>query len=589
MHNQKKKSYIRIDQSRRSYVFLTGMLLSMASVSGTVVKNTDQIISGTSQKGISNLKQQELVKVTGIVKDTNGEPIIGASVIRTDITGSGTTTDADGLFTINAPLGTKLSISYIGYVSREIVVKKGELFNIILDENTEALDEVVVTAYGVGQKKGTLVGAVQQVRPSELKVPSSSLSSSFAGRLAGVIAVQRSGQPGADGSNFWIRGKSTFSGATGALIILDGVQVSAADLNVLDPEVIESFSILKDATATAMYGTLGANGVMVVTTKSGADLDKPVINFRVETAVSQLSKVPSMVGGLEYMELYNEAQSRYELPSDLYSQEKIAATRDGINALVYPNINWYDEMFNNTSFGQRANFNIRGGSRKMDYFMSVGLKHDNGNLKSLSRDYFSYNNNIDLYQYDFVNNLNLKATKSTKISLGLNVGLRDYSGPVKAANDIFTSAMNTSPVDFPIRFPIQSADDKYILWGDKSGGLYNGGFTNPIAEYTIGYAAEFSSKLVANLKIDQDLDMLVKGLKIRGLFSFKNYTLSKVNRTSAYNHFEVEDYDGATDVYTLKMIGNENDTALKIGQGNGGDRTMYIQAMLEYARNFAEK
>lgn len=526
-------------------------------------------------------------KVTGIVKDTHGEPIIGASVIQ-EGTSNGVVTDLEGMFKLSAPIGSKLNISFIGYTTKQVQVRKGELINVTLEENAKALEEVVVTAYGVGQKKGTMVGSVQQIRPAELKVPSSSLSSAFAGRLAGVIAVQRSGQPGADGSNFWIRGKSTFSGSTGALIILDGVQVSAADLNALDPEAIEGFSILKDATATAMYGTLGANGVMVVTTKSGADLDKPIINFRVEGAMSQLTDVPSLVGGVEYMKLYNEAQSRYEKPSDLYSDEKINATMAGLNPLIYPNVNWYDEMFKKNSFGQRVNFNIRGGSRKMDYFMSVSVKHDNGNLKSISKDYFSYNNNIDLYQYDFVNNLNIHATRTTKISLGLNVGLRDYSGPNKAPNDIFGSAMSASPVDFPIRFPAQSAEDRYILWGDKSGGLYNGGYQNPIAEYVTGYTTEFSSKVVANFKLEQKLDMITKGLRFSGLFSFKNWTLSKVNRTSAYNHFQAKDYNPETGEYGLEMIGNENETSLKIGQGNSGDRTMYIQAIMEYSRTFNE-
>lgn len=183
-----------------------------------------------------------------------------------------------------------LIISYLGYESKEISISHLKTYTVELSEATESLDEVVVTAFGVGQKKESLVGAVTQVRPAELKVPSSSLSTSFAGRLSGVIAVQRSGEPGADGASFWIRGKSTFSGATGALIILDGVEISSTELNSLDAEAIESFSILKDATATALYGTRGANGVMIITTKSGKDLDKPIINFRLEGALTSLTK-----------------------------------------------------------------------------------------------------------------------------------------------------------------------------------------------------------------------------------------------------------------------------------------------------------
>lgn len=238
-----------------------------------------------------------------------------------------------------------LIISYLGYESKEISISHLKTYTVELSEATESLDEVVVTAFGVGQKKESLVGAVTQVRPAELKVPSSSLSTSFAGRLSGVIAVQRSGEPGADGASFWIRGKSTFSGATGALIILDGVEISSTELNSLDAEAIESFSILKDATATALYGTRGANGVMIITTKSGKDLDKPIINFRLEGALTSLTKVPEMADGVTYMEAYNEGAARPTSAATPYSREKIEGTRAGLNPYLYPNVDWYDEMF----------------------------------------------------------------------------------------------------------------------------------------------------------------------------------------------------------------------------------------------------
>lgn len=246
---------------------------------------------------------------------------------------------------MKASKGDVLIISYLGYESKEISINHLKTYTVELSEATESLDEVVVTAFGVGQKKESLVGAVTQVRPAELKVPSSSLSTSFAGRLSGVIAVQRSGEPGADGASFWIRGKSTFSGATGALIILDGVEISSTELNSLDAEAIESFSILKDATATALYGTRGANGVMIITTKSGKDLDKPIINFRLEGALTSLTKVPEMADGVTYMEAYNEGAARPTSAATPYSREKIEGTRAGLNPYLYPNVDWYDEMF----------------------------------------------------------------------------------------------------------------------------------------------------------------------------------------------------------------------------------------------------
>lgn len=230
--------------------------------------------------------------IRGVVFDSKTqEPIIGAT-IQIKGASDGTITNLDGDFVLDCAPDDILCISYVGYDTKEIKVTSLNLYSVGLNEASVQLGEVVVTAFGVGQKKESLVGAVQQIKPQELKVPSSSLSTAFAGRMAGVIAIQRSGEPGADGANFWIRGKSTFSGATGALIIMDGVEISSAELNSLDPEAIESFSILKDATATALYGTRGANGVMIVTTKNGKDLDKPIINFRLEGSVSSMMQVP---------------------------------------------------------------------------------------------------------------------------------------------------------------------------------------------------------------------------------------------------------------------------------------------------------
>ena len=401
--------------------------------------------------------QQKTGEIRGVVLDgKTSEPVIGAAV-KVKGTTVGTTTNLDGEFILKASKGDVLIISYLGYESKEISISHLKTYTVELSEATESLDEVVVTAFGVGQKKESLVGAVTQVRPAELKVPSSSLSTSFAGRLSGVIAVQRSGEPGADGASFWIRGKSTFSGATGALIILDGVEISSTELNSLDAEAIESFSILKDATATALYGTRGANGVMIITTKSGKDLDKPIINFRLEGALTSLTKVPEMADGVTYMEAYNEGAARPTSAATPYSREKIEGTRAGLNPYLYPNVDWYDEMFKKNAFAQRANFNIRGGNKKMDYFMSVGVKHSDGNLNSLSEKYgFSYNNNINVTNYDFINNLNVQATPTTKLSLGLNASIKDWKGPNASTSSLFASTMEHNPVDYPVSFPLVS-------------------------------------------------------------------------------------------------------------------------------------
>lgn len=522
----------------------------------------------------------------GLVKDEQGNPIIGAS-IQLKNTGTGVITDLDGLFQIQVTdKNSVIVISYIGYVTQEISVGDRSSITVQLKEDTKSLEEVVVTAFGATQKKETMVGSIQQVRPAELKVPSSSLSTSFAGRMAGVIAIQRSGQPGADGADFWIRGKSTFGDATGVLIVLDGVEISSSDLNALDPEVIESFSILKDATATAMYGTRGANGVMIVTTKSGQDLLKPIINFRLETSMSQLTSVPEMVGGVDYMKLYNEALTTRGITTGLYDDTKIRATEQGLNPLVYPNVDWYNEMFNKNAFAQRFNFNIRGGKKAVTYFMSASVKHDAGNLKSLSKDYFSYNNNINVMRYDFVNNLSIKATNTTKISLGLNVSLRDWKGPSAGVDGIFSMSREASPVDFPIVYPARNDKEIYTLWGGMSGGIYNNGYRNPVAEYVVGYKKQFASTVNANIRLDQDLKMVTKGLKLHVLASFKNWSKTETTRKAGYNQFEIDQYNEATGEYTLSRVGNEQKTALNTEGAATGDRRIFIQAYLDYKRKF---
>ena len=536
-----------------------------------ILKNTTLIydIDGKQiiirEKNASEKSQQKTTQkkktIRGIVSDdSTQEPIIGAT-IRVNGSMTGTTSNIEGDFVLECAVGDTLTVSFVGYQDRSVLVKSGNIYAIALKESAAELGEVVVTAFGVGQKKESLVGSIQQIKPQELKVPSSSLSTAFAGRMAGVIAVQRSGEPGADGANFWIRGKSTFNGNTSALIIMDGVEISSTELNALDPEVIESFSILKDATATALYGTRGANGVMIVATKNGKNLDKPIINFRLEGAISTMTRVPNMVDGPTYMKMFNEAVSRPGCDVSPYSQEKIDGTIAGLNPYIYPNVDWFDEIFNKSAFSERANFNIRGGSSKMDYFMSASFKHSNGHLKSLSKDYFSYNNNVRNYNYDFITNL----------------------------NNIFQLSMEANPVDFPVRFPANMSDRDFVLWGDKPGGIHGQGwYRNPVAEYVTGYKTNLRTTITANFKLAQELDMITKGLKFTGLFSFKNYSSSSTERSASYNHYYMSSYDPSSMEYKITRIGDEQSTALTNDGSRNGDRKMYFQAILDYNRIFKE-
>ena len=549
-----------------------------------------QVIVKEPKTDVQTVLQQKKGKtVKGQVLDKTGETIIGANVV-VDGTTNGVMTDIDGRFELSdVPENGKIKVTFVGYKAQVISVKGKKELNIVLEEDTEMLSEVVVVGYG-SQKKESLVGSVQMVKPEQLKVPSSNLSSGFAGRLAGVVAVQRSGEPGADGADFWIRGVSTFSGVTSPLIVIDGVEASSGDLNALDPEVIEGFSILKDATATALYGSRGANGVMIVTTKSGRNQEKATVNFRLENTYNAPIQVPEFVDGVRYMEMYNEAVTTRGTGEVLYTQSKIDGTRAGLDPYAFPNVDWYDELFRKGAMNQNLNFNIRGGSQRIDYFSSVSVNHDSGVLKN-NHD-FSYDNNINIMRYVFQNNINAHLSKTSTLSLRLNVQLRDYTGPHSSASEVYGMVMEANPVDFPVRWPSDPTMD-YILWGGKSGGAYNNGYRNPYAEMARGYKSQFESTVVSNLKFDQKLDFITQGLSANVLFSFKNWSQTQTTRSGGYNQFEVDKYQyddaGNYTGYTLRRVGKEQDPTLSTSSSSTGDRRIYLQAMINYDRTFGSK
>lgn len=525
-------------------------------------------------------------RVTGSVTDSLGQPLSGASVnlLGTKV---GTYTNAEGRFTLNVPDGGGvLEISFVGYQTIEMPVSAATNLQVVLKSAMGSSEEVVVVGYG-RQKKVSVVGAVQSVKPEELRIPTSNLSNSFAGRMSGVIAVQRSGQPGADGASFYIRGISTFSGATNPLIILDGVAVSQGDLNALAPEVIESFSILKDATATAIYGSRGANGVMIVTTKRGKNVDKPRINIRVENSISSPTSIPKFVDGARFMELYNEAvigRSTGEVP---YSKEKIEGTRQGLDPYLYPDVNWYDELFKSNAMNQSANVNVMGGGQKVDYFMSATFNHDNGILKKFNVN--TYDNNISVKRYAFQNNLHAELTPTTKFALKLNTQLRDYHGPAKDANAIFGDVMNANGVDFPVMFPSEEGSTS-IRYGGKSGGRFNDGYLNPFAEMVRGYTDNFQSTLLAIVDGEQKLNFITQGLSFKALGSFKNWSSTNTARSRGYNQYLINSYttnpDG-THTYDFTRVGTVQNETLGTTTGTTGDRTIYFQTSFDYNRTFA--
>ena len=577
--------------SRRRAVLLCGILwvsLPMAFAAGSV-----KTLAAPEPTSVN----QAASKYQGVVIDANTqEPLIGVNVLVKGTT-VGVITDMDGRFTVNAEAGSSLEFTYIGYQKKELKLGKLKFLTVELKEDAKVLSEVVVTAFGVGQKKESVVGSVTQVKPAELKVPSSNLSNSFAGRLSGVVSFQRGGEPGNDGAQFFIRGISTLNAsARNPLIIIDGVEASTADLNALDSEVIDGFSILKDATATAMYGTRGANGVMIVTTRSGANLEKAAITARVEANVSMPTKIPEFVDGPTYMELYNEAVNNFSTGSKLFTQEQINGVRNNLDPYLYPNVDWYDELFKDASFNQRMNFNVRGGSKKVDYFVNANINHETGMMRGRSKEFYSYNNNINIMRYTFQNNINLHLSKTATVSMNLGVELRDSHGPITATGNLFGSVMNSNPSDYPIMYPMNSfvgaegVTSEYIKWGAYSGGNQSASY-NPLAELVKGYKDVFTSTVRANIRYEQKLDFITKGLKFGALVSFKNWSSSTTKRDRGYNKYEVKspmyDENGTLTNYILTAFGGtETNNTLGTDSESTGDRSYYIQATLNYDRTF---
>lgn len=541
---------------------------------------------------------EQSIEYEGIVIDAKTqETIIGATVRIKNNPQIGAVTDIDGKFRIKAKRGDILEISFVGYQTKEVKLSNITLLSVELAENLQVLNEVVVTAFGVGQKKESVVGSVIQVRPTELSLPSANLSNSFAGRLSGVVSFQRSGEPGNDGSTFYIRGISTInSSARSPLIIIDGVEASQGDLNALDPEIIEGFSILKDATATAMYGTRGANGVMIVTTKSGANMEKAAITARVEGYFSMPTNKLEFADPVTYMRLYNEADSNYGDGLGRYSEERIQGTLAGTDPYRYPSVDWYDELFKDFTFNQRANFNIRGGSKRIDYFLNANFSHETGMLKDRSREFYSYNNKLDVKRYTFQTNLNVHASKTATVSMNLSAVLKDSNSPINSTESLYGRIMNSNPVDFPIMYPTDAFLDKsgtmsrFIKWG-----AFQGGDTsvsgNPLADLVSGYQTGFASTIRANVRYKQLLDFITPGLSFNALVSFNNWSSTTVKRSQDYNKYYFDNMltdpvTGNTN-YIIKPIGGiEKEYTLGTTSSSTGNRGYYMQATLNYDHSF---
>lgn len=309
---------------------------------------------------------QAQITVSGqVVDSSDGSTLPGVSIIVEGTT-IGTSTDFDGYYSIEVNnTDDVLSFSFIGYKTKQVKYKGKPVIDVALETDATVLEEAVVVGFGK-QKKISVTGSVTAIKPGELKTSSTNLSNSFAGRMAGVVSIQRSSEPGADQSDFWIRGVATFGEHSAPLVYLDGAPITTGDMNTLDPAIIEDFTILKDASATALYGAKGANGVILITTKSGIVSDKPEVNIRFESSMQTPTMMPEFADAITYMNVANEARmNQNPYAPTKYSQEKIIGTQEGYDEYLFPNVDWMNTIFRPVSQKQYLNANIRGGGKKV--------------------------------------------------------------------------------------------------------------------------------------------------------------------------------------------------------------------------------
>ena len=547
----------------------------------------------TFQAAVVRAQEGGTVTLSGtVISSVDNQPLIGVAVFVEGTT-TGVTTDIDGNYTITVPSDTKeITFSSVGYLTKKIRLGANNVvFKVVsLDESTQFLEDAVVVAFGTTQRKETMITSVETVSPGTLKTPSSNLSTSFAGNIAGVIATQTSGEPGADGASFWIRGISTFGSNTEPLYILDGVEINAEILNGIPAETIESFSVLKDAAATALYGSRGANGVMIITTKSGRVSDRMSVNVNFSTTMSMPTSVPEVADGVTYMNSYNEARTGRDSQA-YFSREKIDGTAQGLNSYIYPNINWYDMLFRDFGLSENLNVNIRGGGNRVDYFLNASVHNEDGMIRN-SPD-APFKTNINAQKYTFQSNVTAKITNTTTASIKMNTQLIYSYRPSPSTSNLFYWSMRANPVQFSPTYPTEWVDGAtYTVFGNAPS--WDGGATdiNPYAELSKGYGYRYTNYTTVSLNVNQDLKFITPGLKIWAQVSFYNKTYSGryYNRTPHYYTLSSYDYDDVLQDYTynLTQIGAEGSDFLSTSTGKNGLRQLTLQGNLEYNRTFGK-
>lgn len=513
---------------------------------------------------------EEGIRISGTVMDSGREPLIGVS-IQVEGTTQGTITDLDGHFYLSVPdKQSKLTVSYIGYKTQTVQVGNDINFIITLQEDNEVLDEVVVVGYG-NQKKLSVIGSIQTLEPAELQVGSTrSMSNNLAGQLAGVIAVQPSGEPGYDNSEFWIRGIASFSGNTSPLVLVDGVERS---LNDIDPAEIEAFSVLKDASASAMYGVRGANGVILINTKRGT-VAPPSINVRVEQAVSTPTQLPQFIGAAEYMDLLNTLSSNpYRRP---FTKDQILKTYYGYDRDLYPDVDWVDAITKDVANSTRVNLNVAGGSERVRYALTGSYYRESGILAEDEQ--LPYHTGSSLNRFNLRANVDLDVTKTTVLRFNVGGILQILRKSNSSTDEVFAKAFETPPFVHP------------AIYSDGTIPLASANRYNPWAMSTQqGYYRATSGKLESLFAIEQDLKFITPGLKAKVTFSYDYSARTYVTRgkTPDYYSTATSRDDEGNLVHSILKYGSEF-----LGHSNDaeyGDNSLYFEGTVMYNQTFAQK
>lgn len=519
-----------------------------------------------------SLQAQEDKKliIKGVVEDALG-PIIGASVVAKNQPGVGAITDLDGRFSLKVGAYDVLQITFVGYQPVEIPVlsiKDKNNLKVIMKEDNQTIDEVVVTASGV-QKKKTLTGAITNVELKQLNAPGANLSNSLAGVVPGIIAMQSSGEPGENMSQFWIRGMSTFGAKSGALILVDGVERSFNEIPVED---IESFSVLKDASATAIYGQRGANGVVLITTKRG-EKGKVKINVKAGFDWNTPVKVSEYASGYDWARLANEALvGRYENP--LYTNEELDIIQHGLDPDLYPNIDWRDLMLKKGAPSYYANISFSGGSDNVRYFVTGRYTGENGRYRTSSSEN-KYNTNSTYERWNYRANVDMNLTRTTVLSVGVGGWLVNRTSPSSSSGDIWQSFASYTPVTAPRK------------WSTGQWPIVSG-MTTPEYQMTqTGYRTIWENKMETNVGLEQDLSFITKGLKFNGVFAFDTYNKNTIVREKGEELWSAESLRDGNGNLVLKREANAK--AMSQAKTVEGDKRYYLQASLDYSRLFAEK